>query len=129
MTELAVGPESDIEVSRIELDRSGPSYTVDTLDALTADGRQLVLILGADAVAGLGSWYKSDRVRELAELAVVPRDGLEIEDGLRVQMVPVEVASTEIRRRLAAGETVADMVPPDVVAYISQRGLYVNHGV
>ena len=75
MVELAIADNPAFEASRIELGRTGPSYTVDTLEALGADGADLVLILSAEAFRDLRTWHRPERILELARLAVVPRDG------------------------------------------------------
>ena len=81
-----------MEVSRLELDRDGPSYTVDTLEQLAGPGRELYLIVGADQLAALGSWHRPDRVRELARVAVAARPGApHADDAVELVMEPVDV--------------------------------------
>ena len=129
MTRLAVADEVGLEVSRLDLDRPGPTYTVDTLEALRAPQRDLFLVLGADAAAGVPTWHRWSDVVALATLAVVPREGAELPDlpGARVvevPMNPVDVSASGIRRRLGAGESVTGLVAPSVEAYIRAHGLY-----
>ena len=101
------------EASRLELDRPGPSYTVDTLEALRADepDAEIHLIVGQDVADTLDTWHRSEEVAEMCELLVIDRD-------------PEDVSSTEVRRRLAAGESVDELVPLPVIREISERGLY-----
>jgi nicotinate-nucleotide adenylyltransferase len=127
LAEAAFAGEPGVEVSRLELDRPGPSYTVDTLIALAPRGR-LVLILGTDQAAGLldGTWHESDQVRRLAELAVAPRGPGEVVSGPRVtplDMAPVDVSSTDVRAALLAGGG-DGLVPPAVLEAIRSEGLY-----
>lgn len=129
MTRLAVAPEEGLEVSRLDLDRPGPTYTVDTLEALEAPARELFLVLGADAAALMPTWHRWEDVVALATLAVVPRRGaapprLPGARVVEVTMDPVDVSASEIRRRLAAGEPVARLVPAAVERYIRAHGLY-----
>jgi nicotinate-nucleotide adenylyltransferase len=127
LAEAAFAGEPGVEVSRMELDRPGPSYTVDTLRALAPRG-ELVLILGADQAGELvaGGWHESDQVLSLAHLAVAPR-GLNQAfygpDVTELRMPPVDVSSTGVRAALRAGSG-ADLVPPAVYALIAAEGLY-----
>ena len=80
MVEAAVEDVAGLEVSRLELDRGGPSYTVDTLEPLAERGAELFLIVGADAAASIETWHRVDAVRRLATLVVVTRAGWEMPD-------------------------------------------------
>lgn len=125
LARAAFADEPGVEVSRIELDRAGPSYTADTLAALAAPGRALCLIVGADQLAALDTWHRADRVRELATIAVAARPGAPHVDGVEVLLMePVEASSSEIRERIARGEDVSELVPPRVAAAIARDGLY-----
>ncbi|MBX7158915.1 MAG: nicotinate-nucleotide adenylyltransferase [Acidimicrobiia bacterium] len=131
MTQLAIrDDEPAFAVSRVEVDRPGPSYTVDTLEALDRDGRDLFLVLGADAAAGIDTWHMPGRVCDLAVLAVVNRPesaSPPARPGCRtvdVDMEPVAVSATEVRRRLRAGLDVSGLLPEQVAEYAQQRGLY-----
>ena len=100
MAQAAFAGEPGVEVSRIELDRDGPGYTAETLEALAGPDRELYLILGADQLAALESWHRPERVRELARLAVAARPGAPPADAAaRLQMEPVDVSSSALRRR------------------------------
>jgi nicotinate-nucleotide adenylyltransferase len=124
MAQLAFAGEPGGEISRIELDREGPSYTVDTLRELSPLG-ELVLIVGADQ-CDLRSWRDPDEILRLASLAVAPRGGHGRISGANVTelaMAPVDLSSTAVRERLAQGIG-EDAVDPAVLALIRARGLY-----
>ena len=124
MAQLAFAGEPGVEVSRIELDREGPSYTVETLRALAPLG-ELVLIVGADQ-CDLRSWREPDEILQLASLAVAPREGYVCAPGANVTdlvMASVDLSSTAVRERLAEGMG-EDAVDPAVLGLIKARGLY-----
>lgn len=148
MVELAIAGNDRFAASRIELDREGPSYTLDTLQAL-ASGRpsegvagvdDLTLILSADAFMGLPSWHEARRVLELARLAVAPRDGYPEAGpeflsmhfpGLAHRVVfldgpRIRLSASGLRDRAAAGRSLRYLVPDAVAAYIGDHGLYRN---
>ena len=136
MTSLAVSDNPRFSVSSIEVDREGPTYTVDTLEELTREdpSRELFLIVGADAVANIGRWKNPERILELCTLVAVPRPGYCASLGLSGQkgtdrIIYLEspqtaVSATEVRERVSRGLPVADSVPEAVEAYIRQHGLY-----
>ena len=125
LAEAAFAGEPRVEVSRIELDREGPSYTVDTLAELAAPGRELFLILGADQLAALPTWHRPEGVAELAELVVAARPGAPAPAGVQtLAMDPIDVSSSDLRRRIGAGEDVSALVPRAVAAAIAKAGLY-----
>jgi nicotinate-nucleotide adenylyltransferase len=138
MAQLAFGDMDDVVVDDLEIRRHGPTYTVDTLEELTAADRQLVLILGEDAAAGIATWHRHADLLALAELAVVDRPGREEQSGSsaaplelpegwsfrRVSMVPVAVSSTGLRRLIDGGGDLAGLVSPAVVDYARSHGLY-----
>lgn len=132
MVEAAVGDVEGLEASRIEIDRGGMSYTADTLDELLAEDptRELFVILGTDAAAGLPTWERADEVRALSTIVVVERPGSgegEPPPGwswLRVEVPRLEVSSTDLRARAAAGRPLDYLLPGAVIATIAARGLY-----
>jgi nicotinate-nucleotide adenylyltransferase len=129
-----------IEVSRIEADREGPSFTADTLRALhdAEPEHQLTFIVGADMARSLPRWREPEAILDLATLAVASREGVERDDvieslsGLsgvpeRVRffdMPRFDVSSTMIRRRAAQGLPIRHLVPDAVAAFVESRGLY-----
>lgn len=137
MVAVAAEGRPGLEASALEVERPGPSYTVDTLEELAGPDRELFLILGADVAASLHTWHRWDRVRELAALLVADRPGAaesaaETAERLRaggwrcevVTLPPHDLSSTELRERLAGGEPVEDEVPAGVVRVVEERGLY-----
>ena len=145
MVELAVASNERFRVSRIELERDGLSYTVDTLEYLHADGRyggdrrgDPVLILSVEAISRLPDWHRIERILELARVAIVPRRGYPPTDAGTLEAVFPDRASrflvldgpdlghsaTEIRARVAAGRSVRYLVPDAVEAWILRHGLY-----
>jgi nicotinate-nucleotide adenylyltransferase len=127
LAQAAFAGEPGVEVSRIELDRDGPGYTAETLEALAGPDCELYLIVGADQLAAMGSWHRPDRVRELARVAVAARPGAPSGDGAaRLAMEPVDISSSDLRRRIGEGEDVSAMVPEAVVEAITREGLYMG---
>lgn len=136
MVEAAVEEAPGLAVSDMELRREGPSYTVDTLRQLRAErpGVELTLIIGADQLAELATWREPERIAELATLAVMNRG--DVEPGAPasgppipwtpVAVTPMEVSSTDIRRRLAEGRPVEHLVPAPVLRIIEREKLYTN---
>lgn len=139
MTRLAVADDPRFAVSDIEVKREGPSYTLDTLLALRGANphAELFLVLGWDAASQLRSWHRPDEVLALAPIVVVSRPGRGAPDeadlrsaGLdpaRIILCPKttpHVSGSEIRRALAAGRSIAGLVPPAVERYIASRHLY-----
>lgn len=140
MCRAAVEGLERCSVSVCELDRPGPSYTVDTLRQLAASRPhdRLRLIVGADAALGFGDWHEPQAILALAGLAVAGRAGVRdgaIVDAVRAAVgadVPVrvfpmpriDVSSTEVRARVAAGRSIRWLVPEPVAAIIARRRLY-----
>lgn len=124
MLESATADEPRFSVSRIELDREGPSYTVDTLEALAGQGR-LFLILGADASADLDRWKDPERVRALATLVVARRSGADLPPGAIALDTPLmDISARELRARAAAARSLRYLVPDPVCRYIEENALY-----
>ncbi len=125
-----------VTVSDLELARGGPTYTIDTVEALLAGGREgpggvpeVVLVVGADAAAGLAGWHRAGELAGLAAVAIVPRPGSQVvhPPGFRVREVavdPVDLSSTGVRERLRAGEEPAGLVPVGVVLFLLTHPLY-----
>jgi nicotinate-nucleotide adenylyltransferase len=144
MAELAVAGNPAFAVSRIELERDGPSYTSDTLDALTAHAarqrvaREFFFILSSEAMAGLPGWHESERILSLCRLAVVARPGFPLptpadlrarfgdraERIVAIETVPLAHSASALRSRAAAGQTIRYLVPAAVEAYICDHHLY-----
>ena len=132
MVEAAADGWPGLEPSRLEIDRGGPSYTIDTVrDLLSAGpGAEVIVVVGSDVVAGLPSWKEEAALRDLVTLAVVGRPGVAPVDpppgwrAVHVEAGPFEGSSTDLRLRLEAGLPVDGRVPPAVIRCIVQRGLY-----
>lgn len=133
MTSAAAAADTRFEVSDIELKRPAPSYTVDTLRTLRdrfGPDAELFLIIGVDQYEAFDAWHEPDAIRLLATLAVMDRGGAGADEataGTRVVRVPVErvdVSSTEVRARAAAGASVRALVPEAVARIIEREGLY-----
>ena len=129
MVRLAVRGRRGLEASDLEIRRPPPSYTVDTLREVRLRypaATEVVLLLGADALEEFPRWRESGAVRALARVVACPRPGAMISIGADEVLAAdtPEISSTEVRRRAAAGEPFADLVPEDVEAYIRERRLY-----
>lgn len=140
MVEAAIAGNAAFKVSRIEIEREGPSYTVDTLAALrdSEPGPRLALIVSAESYAEFSTWREPARILELADLIVAPRDGFAAADpDLVPRQFPdvnaaiafldgpsIRLSASEIRDRAAAGRSVRYLVPDAVAAYIGDHGLY-----
>ncbi|MEA2506486.1 MAG: nicotinate-nucleotide adenylyltransferase [Actinomycetota bacterium] len=136
MTVLGARCDPRFAVSRIELDRKGPTYTVETLLALgelCGPKVEFFFILGVDAAKGLTTWYRADDLARSAGFLAVTRPGFDASDlklptgGPPVEVVevsPVDVSSTQIRAAVREGRSIDHLVPAEVADYISTRGLY-----
>ena len=134
MVRLAIEGEPRFKLDRIEIERQGPSYTLDTVQALVAaePNTEWVLIIGQDQYAGLHTWRDWPVLLGLVTLAVANRPGIVREPDPAVQRfehkaVPLpmlDVSSTAIRDDVAAGQDYKQLVPPQVARYIESHGLY-----
>lgn len=133
MTVIATASNPRFTVSRVDVDRDGPTYTIDTLRDLAAarPGAELYFITGADALAQILSWKDSDELFSRAHFVGVTRPGHVLDDaGLpqdRVSLMEVPamaISSTDCRARVARGEPVWYLVPDGVVQYIAKYQLY-----
>ena len=139
MSRLAVGDDRRLGVSDLETRRDELSFSYRTLELLHEHrpGEELVFVMGADAAAGLESWRRPERILELARLGIVERRGVErsdVEAALDrigavgraefVEMPEIDVSSSMVRERVAAGLPIRYLVPDPVVDLIAERGLY-----
>jgi len=134
MTVIATAADERFSVSRVDVDRDGPTYTVDTLRDIRADlgeEHDYYFITGADALSEILSWREPDEVLRLAHLVGVTRPGHVLEDpGLapgRVNLLEIPalaISSSDIRARVARGAPIRYLVTPGVEAYIAKVGLY-----
>ncbi|MDE3100769.1 MAG: nicotinate-nucleotide adenylyltransferase [Chloroflexota bacterium] len=126
MLERAIADEPRFECSRLEIERPAPSYSVDTLAALSGKGT-LFLILGADAARDIERWKDVARIRALATVVVARRPGSEMpaERGLvPLDAALMDVSSRDLRARAARGRSLRYLVPDSVWRYITDRDLY-----
>jgi nicotinate-nucleotide adenylyltransferase len=154
MVRLAIAPHPRFAVSDLELRRSGPSYTVDTLQALAAAGDTLFLVIGSETFLDLLTWREPRRVASLARLVVIPRTGSAFDpEGAAAQKVLREIgveggfahaesglppgrgvvlvhatslplSASELRRRVREGRSLAFRMPPAAIDYVQSHGLY-----
>jgi nicotinate-nucleotide adenylyltransferase len=134
MAALAAGGAKEIEVSRIEIDRKEPSYTITTVHALLDlyPGSELYLIIGMDSLAELDRWRESGHLLEHVSVIVMKRPG----PGATPEVAPasgriyyaenplIDISSTMIRERIRAGKSVRYLMPDAVIDYIARKGLY-----
>lgn len=136
MTVLGTSGNPRFAVSRMELDRVGPTYTADTMNQLREFhglDTSMYFIAGADAVLKLGTWERIESLGELAEIVAVTRPGFPLEDlkpepswpQIRDMPTPgLDISSTDIRSRVKEGRPIDYLVPSEVVTYIREHGLY-----
>jgi nicotinate-nucleotide adenylyltransferase len=139
MCRLAVAGNGRLEVSTIEVDRGGLSYTVDTLREIHARAPEddLTFIVGGDMAASLPTWREPQAILELARLGVAERSGVRRDDilervsGLGVadrvvffEMPRLDISSSDVRARVAAGRPIRYLVPDAVARFIAERALY-----
>ncbi len=128
MVAAAIADEPRFALEPMELERDGPSYTVDTLRTLAArhPGEPLVLLIGADAATDFPRWREPAAIRQLARVVVLTRDGEGAGGtGLETVRVPaVEISATMIRARVRDGLPIRWFVPEAVATMIAERGLY-----
>ena len=135
MTVIATASNPLFSVSRIEVDRDGPTYTVETLRSLKADlDADLFFVTGADAILEMLQWKEPEELFELAHFIAATRPGYDIagfevpahaKDAVSVMNVPaLAISSTDIRSRVQAGGPIRYLVPEGVKSYIEKAGLY-----
>ena len=125
MLTVATADEPRFRVSRIELDRKGPSFTVDTLETLRGEG-DLFLILGSDAYSDFARWREPERIRALATVVLAARPGApNAPGGVRMLDSPLmDISSRELRARAARGRSLRYLVPEAALRYIEEHRLY-----
>jgi nicotinate-nucleotide adenylyltransferase len=135
MVQLAISDNAAFEASRLEIDREGPTYTIDTLRALREErpDAEFFFITGADATLEILSWKQPNEALDLATFVAVTRPGYDLArlgslpelDRVVVLEIPaLAISSTDIRRRALEGRPIRYLVPKAVASYIEQRGLY-----
>lgn len=135
MVLLATKDHPSFKVSRIEMDREGQSYTIETIQKLTQmyPDDQFFLLVGADMVKDLPQWYKIKKILQIVHVVGLGRMGVEdenIPDDIQQRLtwipdaIETNLSSTAIRKRLANGKSIRYMVPEQVRQYIKENGLY-----
>ena len=141
MCELAFADKKNVIVSDMEIRRTGKSYTVDTLRALAGEDRRLFLLMGTDMMLTLDEWREPEEIFRLCypiyirreqdpilEARIIKKNETYLEKygkiARRLMADVIELSSTEIRARVAAGEGITDLVPEAVADYIREKGLY-----
>ena len=133
MTVIATASNPRFTVSRVDIDRDGPTYTIDTLRDVRAQhpDADLFFITGADAIAQILSWRDHDEMWDLAHFVAVSRpghvlstDGLPTEDVSQLEIPALAISSTDCRERVENGKAVWYLVPDGVVQYIAKHHLY-----
>lgn len=140
MTRLAIGADRAFEICPLEMERPGPSFTVDSVEELGRlyDGSRLYLLMAADSLAQIDTWREPDRLLAMVEWAVGPRPGSPLparaalrerfgRHSSRIHLLDgpsLDVSASEIRRRVAAGRAIRYLVPVAVEEHIARRGLY-----
>ena len=140
MTIIGTAPNRRFAASRMEIDRIGPTFTIDTMQALRdfhGEDTDLFFIIGADAVLRLETWHRFEGLEKLAEIIAVTRPGFDLAE-LRPQpgwphihvleMPRIDISSTDIRERVRTGRPIEYQVPAAVGRYISEHGLYLTEG-
>lgn len=140
MAEIGIEGQEGMEVSRLEVDRLGSTYTIDTLNALKEGGDEFYYIIGADTLFELTTWKRYEEVFKLTEFICFSRPGYETEKVIKYldffkekyskhiylsEYRGIDVSSNEIRKRIKNGQPIKGLVSDDVETYIKENGLYI----
>jgi len=123
VSEMPAAIREHVSVSDVEINRSGPTYTIDTIEELNRmrPDAKWFLILGSDAFASIDRWHRSAELQSLVEVLVVARNG----EGLNIDALPV--SASQIRSQIQNHESAIKYLPESVWAYIKERKLYVSN--
>ncbi len=133
MTQLAIAGNQHFDISRVDVDRPGPTYSVDTLRDMHAQHQdaELFFITGADSISQIGTWKDSEQIWPLAHLVGVTRPGHSLQvpksphGAVSLLEIPaLAISSTDIRARVKAGKPIDYLLPQAVINYIHQNNLY-----
>ena len=139
MCRAAFGGIKKAEISTFEIEKGGLSYSVETLEHLTNDGRRIFMLCGGDMFKSLPTWYQAEKIFRLATIVCVPRCKGEYRElaalvpeykrryGAKIRLIgtnPLEISSTEIRNRIAHGEDLDGILPDGVIDIIRRENLY-----
>lgn len=132
MIELAIESDSRFISSDIEIKRSGPTFSIDTIKELLLENpnNEYFWIIGADALAGMPTWHNFLDLKELIHVVAVNRNGVnsaEVDFNYRFVEIPeIRISSTEIRNRIANNKSIKYLVPNNVESFIKESGLYIK---
>ena len=140
MIKLTINNLSGISVNRVEIDRNGPTYTIETLESLPV-GPEYFWILGADQLANFCTWRRWQEIVSRVQLVVAQRPGSDLiappelaswmdahhKRLIHLPFEPLDISANEIRKRIARGESTAEFLNESVGQYITARGLYRQH--
>jgi nicotinate-nucleotide adenylyltransferase len=140
MVQLAISGHPNFGISRIDVDRRGPSYTVDTIRLLRDEwgmDAEIYFLIGADSLVDLPIWHQPEHLLRLCQVVALRRPGYEVDLDELDQLLPgaaflvrmmdipmLDISSTEIRQRVRQGHSIHGLVPPAVERYIDKHGLY-----
>ena len=129
MTQIAVNSLNlgeKVQVSAIEVKRSGPSYAIDTVNELSKiyPDCQFTLVLGSDAASNLSKWHRSDELQKLVEVLVVKRPGVISSSFEEIEISAPDLSSTQIRDKVANSQEFSEFVTPTVASFIKEHHLY-----
>jgi len=140
MVRLAIADHAQLDLSRVDVDRKGPCYSVDTVRLLEQEwggGAEITFLIGADSLADMPVWYHPERLIRQCQVVAVQRPGFRVDLDALENALPgarsliqtldapvIDLSSTEIRRRVRVGLPIRYMVPRPVELYIHQHGLY-----
>ena len=115
-----------VQVSAIEVKRSGPSYAIDTVNELSKiyPDCQFTLVLGSDAASNLSKWHRSDELQKLVEVLVVKRPGVNSSSFEEIEISAPDLSSTQIRDKVANSQDISEFVTPTVASFIKEHHLY-----
>ena len=115
-----------VQVSAIEVKRSGPSYAIDTVNELSKiyPDCQFTLVLGSDAASNLSKWHRSDELQKLVEVLVVKRPGVTSSSFEEIEISAPDLSSTQIRDKVANSQDISEFVTPTVASFIKEHHLY-----
>ena len=136
MTRLAVKGNDHFGASAIEIERPGPSYTIDTIKQVLEEGMRIYLLIGADEARNLMTWRDPHGIQKLATIVVATRPGHPVKEALAglpgdfaecvelLEIPGIDISSTDIRERVRSGRSIRYLVPDAVESYISRMNLY-----
>lgn len=130
MIRAAIADEPRFTVDDLELERTPPSFTIDTIETLVArqPDAKLYLLVGEDHVAKLETWHRFEKLREMVEFVVLERSGFPHKHSFQAIPRQIDISATDIRNRVATGASIRYLVPVAVAEIIRARALYRESG-